>query len=183
MNRRQAASQIAALFGTAFLAPAIFEACKSAEQNPLQGIALSKDQITFLDEFSDTLIPDTPDSPGAKAAKNGSEMADIIRNCYTAKDGNAFVGLLNEINKASKSAFKEDFAKLSHENKVKVLTPFDNAKEEIYVKLKELVVFTYFTSEIGMTQALRYIEVPVSYDGCMPLAKEDKAWAWSFLTY
>jgi len=35
----------------------------------------------------------------------------------------------------------------------------------------------FFTSEVGATKALRYIETPGRYDGCMPYKKGDKAWA------
>ncbi len=43
--------------------------------------------------------------------------------------------------------------------------------------MKELKLPEYFTSEIGCTQAMRYIETPVHYDGCLPYKKGDKAWA------
>lgn len=174
---------MAALLGAMLISPAIFEACRSAEENPLRGITLTDDQIAFLDELSDTMIPDTPDSPGAKAAGNGKEMAAILQNCYKAEDGKAFIALLKEINELSRKQFGKDFKNLSYDQRIKVLSPKDIAKEEVYVKLKELVVFVYFTSEIGMNQALRYMEVPATYDGCMDLKEGDKAWAWSFFTY
>ncbi len=43
--------------------------------------------------------------------------------------------------------------------------------------MKELTMLGYFTSEIGATQALRYIAVPGSFDGCKPLEPGEKAWA------
>jgi hypothetical protein len=43
--------------------------------------------------------------------------------------------------------------------------------------MKELTLLGYFTSEVGATKALRYIETPGHYDGCMPYKKGDKAWA------
>lgn len=183
MKRRQATGNIAALMGAMLISPAIFEACRNAEENPHLGITLKKDEVIFLDELADTMIPDTPDSPGAKAAGNGKEMAAILRNCYKAEDGKAFVALLREINELSRKQFGKDFINLTYDERIQVLAPKDQLKEETYVKLKELVVFVYFTSEIGMTRALRYMEVPATYDGCMDLKEGDKAWAWSFFTY
>ncbi|HRN58498.1 MAG TPA: gluconate 2-dehydrogenase subunit 3 family protein [Agriterribacter sp.] len=43
--------------------------------------------------------------------------------------------------------------------------------------MKELTLLGYFTSEIGATQALRYIAVPGKYEGCVPYTKGDRAWA------
>jgi hypothetical protein len=43
--------------------------------------------------------------------------------------------------------------------------------------LRELTVLGYFTSEIGAKQALRYIETPGRYEGCIPYTKGEKAWA------
>ncbi|MFN9666692.1 MAG: gluconate 2-dehydrogenase subunit 3 family protein, partial [Bacteroidota bacterium] len=43
--------------------------------------------------------------------------------------------------------------------------------------MKELTLWGYFTSEIGATQALRYVAVPGKYEGCIPYKKGDKAWA------
>ena len=43
--------------------------------------------------------------------------------------------------------------------------------------MKELALLGYFTSEIGCTQALRYIESPGRHDPCVPYQKGEKAWA------
>ncbi|GAB3576114.1 gluconate 2-dehydrogenase subunit 3 family protein [Spirosoma luteolum] len=46
-----------------------------------------------------------------------------------------------------------------------------------FTMLKDLTLTTYFTSEIGATQALEYVAVPGRYDGCVPLKPGQKAWA------
>jgi len=43
--------------------------------------------------------------------------------------------------------------------------------------MKELALLGYFTSEIGCTKALRYIEAPGRYDPCAPHAPGDRSWA------
>ena len=42
--------------------------------------------------------------------------------------------------------------------------------------MKELACLGYFSSEIGCTQAVRYIEVPGAYHGDVPYKKGDPAW-------
>ncbi|HEY4322322.1 MAG TPA: gluconate 2-dehydrogenase subunit 3 family protein [Mucilaginibacter sp.] len=182
MNRRQAL-RTTALLGAMALSPSLLRATENIGKPSLGGIALDAGQIALLDEIADTMLPTTTDSPGAKAAGCGKVMAGIIKDCYVPEDGKLFTGLLAEINQKSQAQFKNDFTKLSFENRLKVLTPFDVKKGEAYVKMKELAVFVYFTSKPGMNQALRYLEVPGKYDGSLPLHKGDKAWAWSYFTY
>jgi hypothetical protein len=43
--------------------------------------------------------------------------------------------------------------------------------------IKELTLLGYFTSEIGYTQALRYVETPGRFEPCVPYAPGEKAWA------
>jgi hypothetical protein len=43
--------------------------------------------------------------------------------------------------------------------------------------MKELALLGYFTSEIGYTRAMRYIETPGRYDPCAPHKPGDKSWA------
>ena len=43
--------------------------------------------------------------------------------------------------------------------------------------MKELALLGYFTSEIGMTQAQRYVESPGRYDPCAPYTPGEKSWA------
>ncbi|MHB8817416.1 MAG: gluconate 2-dehydrogenase subunit 3 family protein, partial [Steroidobacteraceae bacterium] len=43
--------------------------------------------------------------------------------------------------------------------------------------MKELALLGYFTSEIGCTRALRYVESPGRFDPCIPYAPGEPAWA------
>jgi hypothetical protein len=43
--------------------------------------------------------------------------------------------------------------------------------------MKELALLGYFTSEIGCTQAQRYVESPGRFDPCVPYTAGEKAWA------
>ena len=43
--------------------------------------------------------------------------------------------------------------------------------------VKELTLSGYFTSEIGMTQALRYVEAPGRFDPCVPYTPGETSWA------
>ena len=43
--------------------------------------------------------------------------------------------------------------------------------------MKELALLGYFTSEIGCTQAQRYVESPGRFDPCLPYEAGEKGWA------
>jgi hypothetical protein len=43
--------------------------------------------------------------------------------------------------------------------------------------MKELALLGYFTSEIGYTKAMRYIETPGRFDPCIPCSPGEPAWA------
>jgi hypothetical protein len=43
--------------------------------------------------------------------------------------------------------------------------------------LKELTLLGYFTSEIGCTQAQRYVETPGRFEPCVTYTAGDRAWA------
>jgi hypothetical protein len=183
MNRREALMYTTALLGAMVVSPSLLRAVEYIGNPSPGGLMLNSTQIALLDEIADTMLPTTPDSPGAKAAGCGKVMAGIIKDCYIPEDGRSIAGLLTEINSKSRQQFKNDFIKLPFESRLKVLTPFDVGKETAYIKVKELAVFVYFTSDIGMNKALRYLEVPGKYNGSLPLHERDKAWAWSFFTY
>lgn len=43
--------------------------------------------------------------------------------------------------------------------------------------MKELALLGFFTSKIGCTQALRYVEAPGRFDPCLPYTQGEPAWA------
>jgi hypothetical protein len=52
-----------------------------------------------------------------------------------------------------------------------------DAPPHYFRMMKELALLGYFTSEIGYTKAMRYVESPGRYDPCAPYAKGETAWA------
>ncbi|MEY4868021.1 MAG: hypothetical protein RIT36_920, partial [Bacteroidota bacterium] len=89
MNRRDALERVALILGGTVIGGAAFlQGCK----NPTEKAAsffLSQDQIAFLDEVAETIIPST-DTPGAKAALVGAFMNTMVMDCYKEKDQKIF---------------------------------------------------------------------------------------------
>lgn len=53
----------------------------------------------------------------------------------------------------------------------------DAEANHFFTMLKQLTLTGFFTSEVGMTQALRYVKIPGKYDGDYPYKKGDRAFA------
>ena len=64
------------------------------------------------------------------------------------------------------------------EAKINPATQIASEPQSKYFRMmKELALLGYFTSEIGATQALRYVESPGRYDPCVPYKPGDRDWA------
>jgi hypothetical protein len=58
------------------------------------------------------------------------------------------------------------------------LPPVEDKEPAHYFRMmKELALLGYFTSELGCTQAQRYIETPGRFDPCVAYAPGEPAWA------
>ena len=52
-----------------------------------------------------------------------------------------------------------------------------DAPAHYFRMMKELALLGYFTSEIGYTKAMRYVESPGRFDPCAPYTPGDPSWA------
>jgi Gluconate 2-dehydrogenase subunit 3 len=56
-------------------------------------------------------------------------------------------------------------------------TEFEGSPSHYYTMMKQLTLLGFFSSKTGMTETLRHQAIPGKYDGALPYAKGDKAWA------
>lgn len=190
MNRRDALARVALILGgTVVGANVILEGCKPADKKSGgEGTDFTPDDVAYLDEIAETIIPATT-TPGAKAAKVGAFMTVMVKDCYEEGDQKVFREGMGKVNDESKKKFDKTFMELSADQRHQLLVAIDNEQKDYgknkkqddpnhYFRLmKELTLLGYFTSEPGATQALRYVETPGRYEGCIPYKKGDKAWA------
>jgi hypothetical protein len=190
MNRREALSSVALLLGGTIIgAEAFLSGCTNADKNVgAAGLDFSQDDIAFLDEVGETIIP-TTSTPGAKATKIGDFMHTIVRDCYDSKEQQMFVDGMKKLEEECKKKYGKGFLGCTPEQRHDLLVELDKEQKDYMAKkkpedpphyfraMKELTIWGYFTSEIGATKALRYVAVPGKYEGCIPYKKGDKAWA------
>ncbi len=198
MNRRDALARVAVLMGGTVIGAEFFlTGCSSpagtsdkAGETAATKFALSPTQLSMLDEVGETILPATK-TPGAKAAKIGSFMLVMVRDCYKPADQQIFLTGLTKLDEASQKQIGKAFMAADPAQRTAVLIKLDAEQKEFtknqrkddpshyFRMMKELTLLGYFTSEVGATQALRYEPVPGRYDGNVPYKKGDRAWATS----
>lgn len=140
-----------------------------------------------IGEFMKTIVTDCYEEKDRKVFMEG--IAGMEKDCKK-KTGKAFmdlsvkerhdyvVGLDKEAKEHQKK--KVEFDKLQEEKAQaeKAKGNKDFKKEEMpthyFIYMKQLTLWGYFTSEVGLTKATRYTPVPGKYEGCVPYKKGDK---------
>ena len=237
INRREAIQRVTALLGGLTLVggSGLLTACE--RERPVIAAAtpigqFSIDDIAFLDEVADTILPDTK-TPGAKAAKTGAFMALMVTDQYEPKNQTIFREGMRTLDDTCRKTHGVGFMQATPQQRLSLLEGLDreqkahtdareaarkaraktdttkteagraaerflpdqrkeaSPKSEVgaavaisadtaahyFRMMKELTIVGYFTSEIGCTQALRYVESPGRFDPCVPYTPGEKAWA------
>lgn len=193
LTRREAVIKMAVLMGASVVGPRLL-AKSFGLQTPVD---FSDADIALLDEIGETILP-AGKIPGAKATGIGAFIAMMVADCYTAKAQAEFKAGLAKFPADYEARHGEKFIGGKGENRVAFLDALDTeqrkytaanrrkaddfaaglATEEVpphwFRVARELTILGYFSSEIGSTQAVRYLEVPGRYDGNVPYKKGDE---------
>jgi len=65
--------------GSLVISPSLFSSCQSDNYQPL---FFTKKDLRLLNEIGETILPETVDSPGAKALKVANFMDVFVADCY-----------------------------------------------------------------------------------------------------
>jgi hypothetical protein len=207
MTRRDVIQRVTAMLGGAALAGGdalaaltFDEAARATAMSQGAGAFTAAD-IALLDEIAETILPETS-TPGAKAAKTGAFMALMVTDTYTEGAQAAFREGMRTLDDECRRAHQLGFMAASAAQRLALCQALDREQKEVmdarlakptnrapietvnndqpahyFRMMKELTLLGFFTSEVGMTKALRYIETPGRYDPCAPHSPGDRAWA------
>jgi hypothetical protein len=237
LTRREAIRRVSALLGgVAFVGgTTLLAACeRRGETAAVDSVgSFSPDDIAFLDEIAETILPETS-TPGAKAAKTGAFMALMVTDTYDERERQIFREGLRKLDEDSRTMHGVGFMQATPQQRLALLGKIDrdaktytdareaaraararapksaakaaaaaaeaqlpgqrqegplgadagaataitaDAPSHYFRMMKELAMLGYFTSEIGCTQAQRYVESPGRFDPCIPYTPGEKAWA------
>jgi hypothetical protein len=191
IDRREAVKRVAAIMGgTALIgSSALLQACGRDRTAAQGGVgSFTPEDVAFLDEVAETIIPET-NTPGAKATKTGAFMALMVTDTYDDRDQETFRSGMRQLNEASTRAHGSDFMASTPAQRLALLENLDREQKQhqeskqpddpnhYFRLMKELTLLGYFTSEIGYTQAQRYMESPGRFDPCVPYTAGETSWA------
>lgn len=193
ITRREAIQRVSVLLGGASLVggSALLSACANVADRRQDVRAVgefTQEDIAFLDEVADTILPETH-TPGAKAAGVGPFMALMVTDAYREPEQRIFRSGMRTLEDASRSLYGATFPSARPDQRLELLEQVDREQMEYmaarredepvhyFRMMKELALLGYFTSEIGCTVAQRYRETPAGYDPCVPLLPGETSWA------
>jgi hypothetical protein len=188
LTRREAILRVSALFGgAALVGQSVWLAGCATGQRAASDLFAASD-VALLDEIADTILPDTQ-TPGAKAAGVGPFIATMVADTYDPGEQRLFVDGLATLERESRAQNGGGFMASSPGQRVALLERLDREaidymrragaqdRPHYFRMIKELTLLGYFTSEIGCTQAMRYVETPGRFDPCVTYTAGDKSWA------
>ncbi|MEM1412854.1 MAG: gluconate 2-dehydrogenase subunit 3 family protein [Pseudomonadota bacterium] len=194
VSRREALRQVTAMLGGVAITggTGLLTALLPSEAEARRSLAMeagfSAQDVAWLEEVADTLLPET-ETPGAKAAATGAFIALMVENTYTKGEQAQFRDGIRALEAWASAEHGAGFMDLGPEARLAVLEHFD-AEQHAYMNektdddpkhgfrmFKELCLLGYFTSEIGTTQAQRWQETPARFDPCVTRDPDDRSWA------
>lgn len=138
-------------------------------------------QKAVLFELCDAVLPRT-DTASATEVDCHRFIEHQLVHCHSKQEQDNCVDILNQIEARAQKENKQSFTLLSKEKQQQLLTQleqqngFSSEQKAQFTFLKVLLVFGYFTSEVGASQALNYQAVPGGFKGSIPYTKNSKAW-------
>lgn len=134
ISRREAVLRVTALLGGVALigGSALITGCRP--ENKL-GKPFTTDEIAYLDEIADTILP-TTSTPGAKAAQTGAFMALMVKDTYSAEDDKTFRDGMGKLNDAMKSKYGKTFMEATPQQRLEMLQTLDKEQVDYGAKMR-----------------------------------------------
>ncbi len=182
-DRRQWLKTSATVLGASLLPlPAVnAEASQSkagTQAKPVEGKAgriFTPAQHALVEEVSETIIPADSHSGGAKAARVADYIEQVLRQSTDENQRSTWHEGLRLIDLMSQHYTGKSFVDATPEERITVLTVLsendhmtDLPEVRFFREIKELTVFGYYTSKIGIHDELEYKgnRVLTEYVGC-----------------
>lgn len=142
-------------------------------------------EFKILTVAADAIVPVT-DTPGAVAAGVPYFIDALARHWMLPEELAQCRAGLAGLDASARQRYQHGFAACSPAQAADILaalraaSPYDghtfelaarieDPKAPFYLRLRDLVVYGYFTSEVGSTKELRYVPVPGRFDGDIDL--------------
>ena len=138
ITRREAIFRVSALLGGVALigGSSLLTGCRTDRADAgADGERFTADEIAFLDEVADTILPETS-TPGAKAAKTGAFMALMVTDSYDENERKTFREGMRKLDEASRATHDASFMEATPEQRLALLERIDREAKE-YMDARE----------------------------------------------
>ncbi|HTM79643.1 gluconate 2-dehydrogenase subunit 3 family protein [Asticcacaulis sp.] len=130
---------------------------------------------------SERIIP-TTDTPGAIAAEVPAFIEMMLSEWYWQAERDMVMSGLTAMDAFSHKTHGKPFAAITPEQQDAILTlamqqTLTDAPKDSFEHLRQLVIFGYYSSEIGCTVERIYLPVPGKYDGAYPYAEVNRVFS------
>ncbi len=148
----------------------------------------TSDQYKFISRIANLIIPET-DTPGALGVGAPNFIDMMLADWASPNRQLDFVKGLHEIDLRAKNAGLESFLVCSAEQQELILREIDkeffdkNSNVSYFGMIKKIVLFAYYSSEVGATLELNFQRIPGDYLPCVPLSEDSYASFWSHHNY
>jgi hypothetical protein len=197
MTRRELIQKTALSMGYALTAPSlsvIMSACEQKHQLAYKPVFFNAKQATVIGDLAEMIIPKT-DTPGAIEAGVPMFIDTFIKEVYSKEEQERFIKELDEFDLGTIDQYFRSFMECTpdlqllyvqrvHDSALKGAAGVSEgwwysgkADRPFILKVKELTILGFFSSEVGATQVLQYNPSPGRYRGCVPLEDIGRAWA------
>ena len=165
--------------------------------------AFTSADVALLDEIAETILPETSDARREGGEDGRVHGADGHRRLHRQPTNRCFARACDTLDDACRAAHSAGFLQATPAQRLPLLEALDReqktATEErtppartraparraaaedmpahYFRMMKELALLGYFTSEIGYTAAMRYVESPGRFDPDVPCGPDDTSWA------
>ncbi|MCC6929384.1 MAG: gluconate 2-dehydrogenase subunit 3 family protein [Gemmatimonadaceae bacterium] len=130
---------------------------------------------------AEAIFPTTPDSPGAIEAGVPPVVTRILNDCWSDEDRGLLLDGLDSFLVRCQSRHGTPFLALAPEQRLTLLAEEDAAatphnRAHWFSPAYAVIAQAYWSSEVGATQALRWVAVPGRWIGCTTLEPGQSAW-------
>ncbi len=148
----------------------------------IKGKLFSQPQMRILHDVCAVVLPKT-DTPSAAELDVHGFLDHQLSVCYDKVAQHKALSIVQKINVQSIAHYSLNFIELAIEQKKTLLVAleaeefgFTAQDKQDFKELKSLLVFGYFTTEVGATQALNYQAVPGGFKGSVSYSTLKKSW-------
>ncbi|MEM8894730.1 MAG: gluconate 2-dehydrogenase subunit 3 family protein [Bacteroidota bacterium] len=196
VDRREAVKRMALAMGYTLSAPALSGIMTSCSYEPKvywKPQVLSIHQAATLEALAEAILPST-DTPGAKELGVPKFLDAMLSSVMSGDDKSKFTNELDTLMSDCQSQYGWAFEQCDAAqqkiflDKLEADNPFQypriwgtamlpSPEKNFFGKLKDLVTWGYFSTELAGESLLAYDAIPGKYDKCLTIDKDTKAWS------